>query len=840
MATFYSSWYSYGAGGRYRLELYIEDPGATGTATSVSLTTRLYLETENSLSDSSNTNSLSGDLGSASGSASVSHGSSGGRTLLVSRTGSVATVIGSTVRVDVTGSISGYEALASRSLSGYVTVPARIGVPGPSPAPTVSAITASTARVAWTSTTAQANGSPITSWRLQVSESPAFTGNVFDAGASTPQTVTGLDPMTTYYARVRGTNAAGPGAYSPATSFTTAPAAPAAPTSVTVSRVSDTSQTVSWQRAATSTAPYTAQQVQRWDNVTGAWAVVGTISGSWSTTGSQSWTDTSTRADRRYQYRLRAQNASGWSAVSSASAAIYTTPAAPTGVSAAKSGANIVARWTNAATTATGATIERRADGGAWGNAVNVGAGVTSWTHTSPSPLSTWQYRVRATVSTPSLASAFVQSGVVQLAAPPNAPSGLGPSSIRDADLDVAWSWTHNPVDTSAQAAFEVHHRAAGGSSWTTTGKVGSGVSSWTLPGGTYANGTTVEWQVRTWGEHADPSPWSATASSPTSAPPTALVDTPADGGTVTTSTLTVEWTYADPEGSTQAAWALDLLDADGATVESRSGSGATASRTLSTVLTDGSSWTVRVRVRDAAGMWSTWDESGFDVQYALPPVPAVSAEWDVTTGTATVQVQVPEPEGDEIAAVTVDVWRSVDDGPWGQIASGAPLYSAVTDWTAPLTGSVRYRADAVSALPSVTSADPVEVAPVAGATVFVSGGPGSSVQCRAVSNVALTESAGVAETTLHRFAGRTRPVAFSGEQTTRTWSLATDHVPAADAGDSSARDWLDLARLPGPHLLRTPDGVRAWVSLSEVSAARGIGGTVTAVSMTLTEVDTP
>jgi len=501
-------------------------------------------------------------------------------------------------------------------------------------------------------------------------------------------------------------------------------------------------------------------------------------------------------------------------------------------------------RWTNNATTPDGVVVERSENGGAYGNAVTLSATATSWTHSAPSTGSTWRYRVKATTSSPALSSAYALSNIVQLAAPPNAPTGLGPTTVHDATQDVTLHWTHNPVDSSEQTKFQVGHRVAAGGAFTYETAVESSVSEWVLPGGTYDNGVVVEWVVRTWGEHADPSPYSATATLPFSAPPFAAINEPEDGSTITTSALTVTWGYSDPEGTDQASWQVELHDDTGQVLESRSGAGTATSVTLSTAIPDGAQWSVQVRVRDSDGMWSQWDVSEFTVGYALPPVPLVELQWDPSTAAVAVQVANLEPGEGEVETDHVDVYRAIgEDGPWELIATGVPPNSTITDYAPTVTGINRYRVVAVSALPSVAEADPVDlITPQPGdvGSLWLSGGPGFSQVCRLTSNVQLSPAVDRAVRELRQFAGRTHPVEFTGQALVETWDVAGDIILGSRLPSSLAQDWLALGSLPGPFLLRTPalGGVYAVVSVRGMSTPREPGGTVTGVRFTATRVD--
>src|SRR5690606_26992035 len=102
-----------------------------------------------------------------------------------------------------------------------------------------------------------------------------------------------------------------------------------------------------------------------------------------------------------------------------------------------------------------------------------VASGTSSYTHVSPSTSFPHKYRVRASnLDTGALVSAWVESGTVVLLTAPNKPTvpALGPNV--DKGSAFVFPWTHNPVDTTAQTAYEVEYSTNGGSSWTSTGKV--------------------------------------------------------------------------------------------------------------------------------------------------------------------------------------------------------------------------------------------------------------------------------------------------------------------------------------------------------------------------------
>lgn len=593
--SFYTSYYSYGSGGQYRLRLDIETPPSSissGTS-SVTLTANLYIQTLGPLSDSTNNNTITGDLGSASGAESVSHGSSGGTTKVQTKSLAVATVYGSTVKVDVAGAISGYEALTNRSISGSVTIPKR--------------------------------------------------------------------------------------------AYTT----PTAPSAVAVARVSDTQHTVTWTRSPSTAGPYTSQNVQRQTDG-GSWVTLAAVSGT-----ATSYSDTGTVAGHKYAYRVQAVNSTGTS-TSGATGAVFTTPKPPTSATAAKNAAGgIDVTWVNNTPYTEYATeIWESQSGGAFALLATVAAGVTTWTHAAPSAAVTHTYEVRAKTTTGTvLYSAYAVTNTVQLASAPNAPSNLVPNGIAAAAGDAnTFTWKHNPNDTSPQSAYEIQWRVVGASTWNTTGKITSSVSSRTWPAGTFTNGTTIEWQVRTYGASPTASPWSATATLIVSAKPTVAILTPTEGEVLVSSTGTVTWTYFDPEGTAQAGWETQLVTG-GTTVRTASGSGPQAAYTYNYTLADGADYTMRVRVQDGAGLWSDWTEVHVTVDYLPPAFVHAEAEYDPDTGWVAINLHPEAPvPGVTAEADTVDVERSIDGGPWVLIAEGIPADSSFVDTTASVNGVNCYR----------------------------------------------------------------------------------------------------------------------------------------------------
>ena len=184
---------------------------------------------------------------------------------------------------------------------------------------------------------------------------------------------------------------------------------PAAPTNLSLSwAVQDETVTVSW----TKNAAYGDTQIDRRTDG-GSWTTVVYASGT-------SYDDTGPSGlDHKYEYRVRARTpvsddgtrrASPWTTIK----VIYSTPNAPSGLQVgSNTGGQVELEWTDNSQYEEGFAIERSVNGGAWQQVDTVGAGVTSWTDTSPGS-GTNDYRVRAYIG--SLYSAYsntTQAGVL-------------------------------------------------------------------------------------------------------------------------------------------------------------------------------------------------------------------------------------------------------------------------------------------------------------------------------------------------------------------------------------------------------------------------------------------
>jgi len=619
--------------------------------------------------------------------------------------------------------------------------------------------------------------------------------------------------------------------------------APSAATGVSAARSSDASHTVSYTVVASGTAPVTERRVQRWDNVTNAWATIAVLPGAFTANSAQSYIDGTTVANRQYKWRVVTANSTA-EATSGESSLMQTTPAAPSNLNAVRSGANIALTWDRNVSTSMAVAYEvyDSQNGGAYALVTTLGD-VATYTHPSPSLLVTHRYQVRA-VSTvgATTASAVATSQTVQLTAPPNAPSSLtsSPATVPAAET-TRLSYQHNPTDSSSQTKRQFRHRAPGAPTWTNLAAQSTSLTylDIALAAWGYANGQSPEWQVRTWGtastggsDGTGASPWSATAVTALSSRPTATISAP--GSLVTTSQVVAAWTFYDAEGSAQAEWQARLKDSGGVVLETLGAASAASSAVFGTRVADGQDYTLEVRVKDAVGLWSTWAVHTFSVAYLPAERIDIAALYDEPSGAMQLVLT---PQGAEagvtVAAVSATIERRVDGGAWETVAAGIEPASTAVDPIPTITRLNEYRVIATSAIPSTSVGDvePIEVTGVL--WVFVNYGPGFGAVLRVRGNLGFSDEATVAQAAYH-FEDRPKEVAFWGTAESRTMGLTAD----LDAAASDLDEWLAAAKFRGAVFARDPRGTRIRGRLSAGVKNSQTNPASSTLGLTVSEID--
>lgn len=440
---------------------------------------------------------------------------------------------------------------------------------------------------------------------------------------------------------------------------------PTTPTAVVATRVSDTEITVGWTQTNPGHGVPTSNTIQRRVNG-GAWGDPATVS---PTTA----VSLPSITNQKLEYQVRASNAAGSSAWSTASAPVFTTPAAPTSVTAAKNASlDVVVAFVDNVAFAEHVhriTPEYSTDAGAtWTAAtpVDVAAGTTSRTFVAPDPSKLWRYRVVAVnTDTAALASAPVVSNTVQLLAAPQKPTlpPLGPNVARSRDFKLTWA--HNPVDTTAQTAFEVGYSTNGGTTWSSSGKTAATGPEYIFPADAYASGVSLTVRVRTWGQAATggsdgtgASPWSDPATVTFKTAPVATIVSPADGNTWGESHVVVKLGFSQAEGATFVRATITLKH--GTTVLETVQSTSLAETTLTTRVADGDSYTIEATVLDSNGVTSDPALADFDVAYTDPVPAGVVITYLEDRGWAQLDLTFPAAGVGQAAAVAFLITRTI------------------------------------------------------------------------------------------------------------------------------------------------------------------------------------
>ena len=450
------------------------------------------------------------------------------------------------------------------------------------------------------------------------------------------------------------------------------------PTSCANVRVSDNRNDVSWTRGANADSAYYSQHIERSVDG-GAWSEIAALSAS-----ATSYADGSTTSNHSYAYRVRAYNSNGYTAYSE-SVTTYNTPAAPTSVTASRTGeTGVLVTIANPANTATALELQRSNEGVLW-DTVQTGSGKVTELSDNPGG-GTFYYRARNTRG--SLASAWSPaSNAVVTITPPAAPTLVSPASgavVASSVKSVELSWTHNPVDGSAQTAAEVAWSTDGGKTWTTSTVGTKKSASITAP----AVNSTVTWKVRTKGAHPDYGEWSANRVFSVKAAPTVYFSAPSDGFSLAQMPLTVRLSYSDQSGSLAASQLV--VERNGATVYTRN-MGASAETVIEAsdwLPENGATYTLRADVRSSSTLTATAVRD-FVVDFIPPMSATAEVTFDESTGFASLLLGI-ENDGDLAPVESISVWR-VANGSKKLLADGLKPGFQVVDKHAPSNTDYSY-----------------------------------------------------------------------------------------------------------------------------------------------------
>jgi hypothetical protein len=552
-------------------------------------------------------------------------------------------------------------------------------------------------------------------------------------------------PNHTYQYRVLPHNAAGNAAnHAYTNTIANPPTVPSAPTNAKSERKSDSQNVITWDNNPGEETPYASVIIERQTNG-GAWAQLSSLG---STVAS--YTDNTTSADSYYAYRVKASNASGDSAYAT-TGTTYNTPAAPGTPYVVRTGdTSVSATMSNVSKTTTALEVQRSTDGKTWSTISTIsGARVTAFTDTPGG--GTFYYRARNTRG--SLVSAWsgTSSAVVTICAPA-APTLLSPlnGSVQLSTAQVIQlRWMHNPIDGSSQTAAQVR--------WSTDGTTWKTMDVTTAQrlnvDNSFAVNSTVSWQVRTKGVHADYGPWSGTATFKVCRPPQLSVDSPGD--TVSNLPIKVSVSYDDVSGSLADLVLQVVTEVGSVLFEADMGTSTTYTIQKSQwVPDDGATYYLSLSARSTSTLQQGLS-SAFTVKFEPPKAAFLNVEADIERGYAELRCTVDQTDdGQDVESMSV--WRLTESGEkllGGDVSDG----QSIEDRYAPLNTEYSYKVVTFAA--SGASRSTLHRGSIKTPYCFLYYGADGIAR----GQYDPTESRSIkrASRTLVRYAGRTYPVAY-------------------------------------------------------------------------------
>ena len=612
--------------------------------------------------------------------------------------------------------------------------------------------------------------------------------------------------------------------------------APPAPPSATKARVSDSKFTVTWTAPSTSSGNVVqgykiVRFSKEYPKASTSGVVIATLSSS-----ATSYDDTGVTTNNAYDYSVQSYNTAGSATTATSGSAIPTTQSAPTNVQVSKAVSDIVVTWDEACYAESGFRVYDYVNGSSTPTLLTTtAAGVKTWTYSGADPAKTHKLAV-SSITSNSLESAIVASGTtLQLQAPPNPPSLISPvGTAFDATRTQAFRVQHNSADSTAITALEIQYRTSGSTgAYTTTGKQTSSDGSWTAAANRFAQNTDYEWQARTWGQHANPSDWSASSTFRTRIAPVANITAPTAGSGVNGDLVLVTWSYYSGSGAAQSSATLVLRDGSLVELERKTVTGTGTTAQFAYRVQNGASYYVDLSVVDANGVSNGLASVGFSVTYQAPEPADVDAVWDPATGAVTLTIAnlvasgKPDPASNEVYRYT--------DGTWVLIAQ-AGLNTSIKDAIPPTTSDLAYQVRTRSTIGS-TATTPVTVdATNTQEWYWLNSGPSFDVFARlrlGVGGPSVSVDYG-RETSLVQFSGRAKPRVYSGAARKKVIKISAVLEEDDLLGNEDAL--IGVIDAGGTLCLRDPRGRRWFVNLPEASFSEGDG--LTGIDATFTEVD--
>ncbi len=295
-------------------------------------------------------------------------------------------------------------------------------------------------------------------------------GLIATVGANvTSYSNTGLGANGTYYYRVRAYNAGGHSAYSNEANATTLPNPPKAPGNLIANAISSSQIDLAWADSSNNEDGFKIERKLSTEAMYSEIVTAGANVTSFSNTG--------LTANSQYFYRVRAFNAGGNSAYSSAANAttLLNPPAAPDSLTATTASSNkIDLAWTDNSNNEVGFKIERKTGAaGAYVQIATAGANVTNFANTGLSPNTQYFYRVRAH-NTGGHSAYSNEANATTLPNAPKAPGSLSATTVSQTKINLAWADSSNN-----ESGFKIERKTGAAGTYAQIAAAGANVTSY-------------------------------------------------------------------------------------------------------------------------------------------------------------------------------------------------------------------------------------------------------------------------------------------------------------------------------------------------------------------------
>ena len=264
----------------------------------------------------------------------------------------------------------------------------------------------------------------------------------------------------------------------------------------------------------------------------------------------------------------------------------------------------------------------------------------------------------------------------------PQRPQSLNPDGIQTAILPTA-TWTYTPYNESDEpTGYHLQYSTDGGATYTDVTQTTTTMQ-YAFPSALL--GGLIRWRVRVmssfFGLYSN---WSEYALfSYMKAPDAPVITSPTNQSTPMP---TIAWTSAG-----QVAYELQVLDANDDLIW-QTGERNTVSKSykIETYLTDESTYTIRLRIKNAVNLWSELAEQEIYVDFEQTDQPVITLSEDTTKFGVRIQIENP------VAVIQNELWRN-DGSVWIRIARDITENGSYTDYTIKHDTFYFYRVRAVS-----------------------------------------------------------------------------------------------------------------------------------------------